>query len=77
MKKNTQSGSERIKQKYREGLLTLLSLHPEISECASVQSSLTGGSNQNSNHTRQYENEFEDSAGIPVATFHSIVRSKC
>jgi len=77
MKKNPLSGSEKIKQKYREGLLTLLSLQPELSERASVQSSPTDGSNQDGNPTRQHENEFEDSPGIPVATFNSIVRSNC
>jgi len=49
MKKATPSSSERIKQKYREGLLTLLSLQPELSEHASVQPSHTDDSQQDGN----------------------------
>mgnify|MGYP007063423299 CR=1 FL=1 len=77
MKKTTPSGSKRIKQKYREGLLTLLSLQPELSEHTPVQSSPTDDSQQDGNPTLQHDNEFEDSAGIPVAAFNSMVRSNC
>ena len=77
MKKNTPSGSKRIKQKYREGLLTLLSLQPELSEHDPIQPLPTDGSNQDGNPTRQHDNELEDSAGIQVTAFNSIVLSNC
>jgi hypothetical protein len=77
MKKTTPSGSKRIKQKYREGLLTLLSLQPELSEHTPVQSSPTDDSQQDGNPVPQHGDELKDSAGIPAAAFNSIVRSNC
>ena len=77
MKKSTSSCSERIKQKYQEGLFTLLSLQPELLEHDSVKPSPTVGSNQVGKPTRQHENELEDSAEIRVAALNSIVSSNC
>jgi len=77
MKKATTTSSERIKHKYREGLLTLLSLQPEQSEHTSVQPSPSDGSQQDGNPTRQYDNELDDSVEISVAAFNSILRSSC
>jgi hypothetical protein len=73
MKKPTPTSNEKMKQKYQEGLLTLLSLQPELS----VQPSPTDGSQQDGNPTRQHDNELEDSAGIAVAAFNSILLSSC
>ena len=77
MKKTTPSGSKRIKKKYREGLLTLLSFQPELSEHAPVQPSPTDDSQQDGSPMLQHDNELEGSAEIPVAAFNSIVRSNC
>lgn len=77
MKKATPSSSERMKQKYREGLLTLSSLQPEQSEHSSVQLSTSDGSQQDYNPTRQHDNELDDSVEISVARFNSILRSSC
>ena len=77
MKKTTSSGSDSIKQKYREGLITLLSLRPDLSEHDSVKFTLTDGSNQDGKPTRQHENELKDSAELHVAAFNSIVSSNC
>ena len=77
MDKQQATSGDKLREKYQDGLLALLSLQPEFSQPGTDQATPANELQQGGNPVRQESKEPGNQPGVPATTDAYALRSRC